>query len=188
MQATLGSMKSVAERYLQEKFHATASQPFSSCNALKLSAQERFALKTNEPGMDRVDRKTRSRNMAHIRNRNTGPELTVRSFLHARGYRYRLHGRKLPGKPDLVFAGRRKVLFVHGCFWHQHDGCHRAFRPKSRAQFWNAKLAANVRRDRDAVAALELDGWNVLTVWECELKRPAFLGDVVVPFLGPVSC
>lgn len=108
--------------------------------------------------------------MAKIRSKNTGPEMLVRRLVFAAGYRYRLHARKLPGKPDLVFAGRRKVIFVHGCFWHLHVACVQGARiPKSRVDFWTLKLEGNRRRDAANRAALAELGWEVLTLWECEL-------------------
>ena len=112
----------------------------------------------------------RSRNMAAIRSKNTRLEMTVRRGLHARGLRYSLHGRELPGKPDLVFPSRRTVLFVHGCFWHAHEGC-AAFRlPKTRPDQWAAKLYGNRSRDARVKADLEALGWRVQVVWECEIR------------------
>lgn len=107
--------------------------------------------------------------MAAIRGKDTRPEMTIRRGLHARGFRYRLHARNLPGKPDLVFPARRAVLFVHGCFWHGHD-CPMFRWPGSRVDFWRTKIAGNRARDRAAQQALEATGWRVLTVWECALK------------------
>lgn len=118
---------------------------------------------------DTVDAATRSRMMAAIRGKGTRPEMTIRRGLHARGFRYRLHARNLPGKPDLVFPARRAVLFVHGCFWHGHD-CPMFKWPGSRVDFWRAKIEGNRVRDRAAQEALEATGWRVLTVWECALK------------------
>lgn len=108
--------------------------------------------------------------MSRVRGRDTGPEVRLRKALHARGFRYKLHDKKLPGKPDLVFPGRRKVVLVHGCFWHMHGNCALARMPKSRVDFWSAKLHGN--RDRDAVKQAELRalGWDVMVVWECELR------------------
>lgn len=118
---------------------------------------------------DTVDAQTRSRIMSRVRGKDTQPEMVVRRLVFAAGYRYRLHGRNLPGRPDLVFPGRHKVIFVHGCFWHRHEGCALARLPKSRLDFWLPKLEANSRRDeRDRSALLEM-GWDVLIVWECEL-------------------
>lgn len=95
----------------------------------------------------------------------------MRGLLHSRGYWYRLHDKRLPGKPDLVFAGRRKLIFVHGCFWHRHDDCPLARKPKSRTDFWRPKLEANRARDQVNIARLEAMGWCVLVVWECELRN-----------------
>jgi DNA mismatch endonuclease (patch repair protein) len=107
--------------------------------------------------------------MSSIRGRNTAPELVVRHFLHSRGLRYRIHVTALPGKPDIVLRRLRTVVFVHGCFWHQHPGCRFAVLPKSNRAFWNAKLAGNQRRDRLTAARLRRAGWRVLTIWECAL-------------------
>ena len=110
--------------------------------------------------------------MSRIRSRDTTPELTVRSAVHKLGFRFRLHRRDLPGTPDLVFPGLRAVIFVHGCFWHHHPHCPRAFVPATRTKYWLAKFARSIERDADAAAALKAAGWKVLTVWKCELKRP----------------
>jgi DNA mismatch endonuclease (patch repair protein) len=108
--------------------------------------------------------------MAGIRSKNTKPELLLRRALHATGLRYRLHGSKLPGKPDVVFAKHHAVVFVHGCFWHRHRDCRFATTPATRPEFWAAKFSANVERDKRNVAALLENGWRVATVWECALK------------------
>lgn len=108
--------------------------------------------------------------MAGIKGKDTKPELMVRRFLHAHGYRYRLHQADLPGKPDIVLSRLRVCIFVHGCFWHRHFGCKYATSPKTRPDFWEAKFAANVARDQQSRAALEAAGWRVLTLWECELR------------------
>lgn len=120
---------------------------------------------------DVVDSATRSRMMSGIRGKNTKPELLVRKYLHARGLRFRLHVKSLPGRPDLVFSKYRAVVFVHGCFWHRHVGCKYATTPSSRVDFWTNKLSDNVTRDQYQFAALEGLGWRVFTVWECELKK-----------------
>jgi DNA mismatch endonuclease (patch repair protein) len=117
----------------------------------------------------------RSENMRRIRSRNTTPEVAVRSYLHAAGFRYRLHGRTLVGKPDIVFPGHRVAVFVHGCFWHQHKGCKDASTPKTHSDYWSPKLASNVARDARNLAALRSDGWSVMVIWECETKRPECL-------------
>jgi DNA mismatch endonuclease, patch repair protein len=110
----------------------------------------------------------RSALMARVRGKNTKPEVVVRSIVHGLGYRFRLHKAGLPGRPDLVFSGSRKVIFVHGCFWHRHPGCYLTTTPKTRASYWRQKFRQNKRRDYKAVEALEHSGWLVLVVWECE--------------------
>jgi DNA mismatch endonuclease (patch repair protein) len=117
----------------------------------------------------------RSAQMALIRGKNTKPEMRVRKALHAAGLRYRLHAKNLPGKPDLVFPGRRVAVFVNGCFFHQHPGCSRARLPKSRREFWEPKLRGNVQRDRRKQADLAVGGWTVLVIWECETERPEYI-------------
>jgi DNA mismatch endonuclease (patch repair protein) len=119
----------------------------------------------------------RSKQMALVRNKDTKPELRVRRFLHAAGLRYRLHDKRLPGKPDMVFPSRRVVVFVHGCFWHQHPDstCKLARLPKSRLDFWQPKLEGNAKRDRRNVTALEAAGWRVVIIWECHSRDVATL-------------
>lgn len=107
--------------------------------------------------------------MAGIRGKDTKPELLLRKGLHALGWRYRLHGRGLPGKPDMVFPGRRALVFANGCFWHGHD-CHLFRWPKSRQEFWRAKISGNIARDLRNREALLADGWRIAEVWECQLK------------------
>ena len=121
---------------------------------------------------DIVDKHTRSRMMAGIRGKDTQPELVLRRALHRAGFRFRLHGLKLPGKPDLVFARYRAVVFVHGCFWHLHD-CHLFKWPATREQFWRDKIEKNAARDKGQIAALQQQGWRVAVVWECALKGKA---------------
>jgi DNA mismatch endonuclease, patch repair protein len=120
--------------------------------------------------VDVVDRKTRSRMMSGIRGKDTKPELFLRSSVHKMGYRYVLGGRKLPGKPDLVFPSRRIVVFVHGCFWHRHR-CKYFKWPSSNYEFWRDKIEGNVRRDRRTEVALRKSGWKIIVIWECELKE-----------------
>ncbi len=122
--------------------------------------------------MDRIDPERRSANMSAIRSRDTKPEMIVRRLVHFMGYRYRLHRKDLPGKPDLVFAGRRKVIFVHGCFWHQHPDkeCKDARRPRSNQAYWQPKLEGNVQRDLTNQQKLRASGWDILVCWECEIK------------------
>ncbi|WP_162071038.1 very short patch repair endonuclease [Burkholderia sp. THE68] len=120
--------------------------------------------------IDVVDSATRSRMMSGIRGRDTKPEILLRSALHRRGYRFRLHVRELPGKPDIVFPGRRAVVFVHGCFWHGHD-CPLFKWPQTRPEFWKQKILRNRQNDEKAVAALQAAGWRVGIVWECSLRK-----------------
>jgi DNA mismatch endonuclease, patch repair protein len=122
--------------------------------------------------IDIVDKQTRSRMMSNIRGKNTSPEIKVRRFLHARGLRYRLHVKTLPGKPDLVFPKYHSVVFVHGCFWHRHRGCKYAYTPKSNQEFWNKKFEENILRDKKAIRTLKMDGWRVFVIWECEVNEP----------------
>jgi DNA mismatch endonuclease, patch repair protein len=112
----------------------------------------------------------RSANMAKVKGKNTSPEMLVRKTVHAMGYRYRLHARELPGTPDLVFPWRRKIIFVHGCFWHRHLYCKRASMPSTRKDYWQTKLSKNVARDAEVIAKLEASGWDVLVLWECALR------------------
>jgi len=120
---------------------------------------------------DVVDKATRSRMMAGIRGKDTRPEMTIRRGLHRSGFRFRLHDRGLAGKPDLVLPKWRAVIFVHGCFWHRHNGCRNASTPATRPEFWAAKFSSNVHRDRRAMDALQRAGWRVATVWECAIRR-----------------
>jgi DNA mismatch endonuclease (patch repair protein) len=136
---------------------------------------------------DVVDKATRSRMMAGIRGKNTKPELLVRKFLHACGLRFRLNVKDLPGKPDLVFSKYKVVVFVHGCFWHHHDGCKYATIPSSRTDFWVNKLSDNVVRDEYQTAALEGLGWRVLVVWECELRNEKKLETLYSKITGKIN-
>ena len=128
----------------------------------------------------------RSERMARVRNTDTKPEMIVRRLVHQLGYRYRLHVRSLPGIPDLVFRSRRKVVFVHGCFWHRHEGCALNRTPKSRLEFWVPKLAGNSNRDAANLAKLNDLGWDSLVIWECEIGDRDGLARKLATFLGPV--
>ena len=121
--------------------------------------------------------------MSRIGSKNTAPELIVRRILHRLGYRYRLHGKGLPGTPDIVFQRRKKAIFVHGCFWHAH-GCKIGRPPKTRLEYWLPKLEANVRRDSETLTMMATMGWDVLTVWQCQTREPERLEAVLVDFLG----
>ena len=124
--------------------------------------------------------------MARIRSKDMKPEIVVRKLVHALGYRFRLHRKDLPGKPDLVFGPKRKVIFVHGCFWHQHaeEECLDGRVPKSRLEYWGPKLRRNVERDVQSQRALEKSGWGVLVIWECETKEMDALRARLRNFLG----
>lgn len=117
--------------------------------------------------------------------KDTKPEMVVRRLAHGMGYRYRLHRKDLPGKPDLVFGPRRAVVQVYGCFWHQHEGCRHSHIPKTRREFWVPKLARNVERDRDNEAKLRAVGWRVLVLWECETRDGDAVATRIGAFLGP---
>lgn len=133
--------------------------------------------------VDRISPKKRSELMGRIRSKNTRPELLVRKIVFGLGYRYRLHARDLPGRPDLVFRAKKKVVFVHGCFWHRHLNCSIAHMPKSRIRFWKHKLEGNRQRDEKNKKALAKQGWAVLTIWECEMKNALELEKQLRDFL-----
>lgn len=114
---------------------------------------------------------TRSYNMSRIKGSDTRPEMLVRKFLFAHGYRYRLHLKDLPGKPDIVFRSRKTVIFIHGCFWHGHDGCRYFVVPKTRTDWWVNKIQQNKQRDIDNFTLLSAEGWKIITIFECELKK-----------------
>lgn len=131
---------------------------------------------------DHVSPAKRSQIMSRVRSKDTSPELLVRRLVFSLGYRYRLHDKKLPGKPDLVFASRKKVIFVHGCFWHFH-GCKKGMPPKSNLHYWMQKLLDNQTRDARAYQALNDAGWQYLVVWQCQLRRLEELPAVLSEFL-----
>jgi DNA mismatch endonuclease, patch repair protein len=120
---------------------------------------------------DRFTPNERSKIMSRVKGRDTEPERLVRRILHRMGYRFRLHRKDLPGSPDIVLPKHRKVVFVHGCFWHGHKGCPRSARPATNVDFWNRKIDGNIRRDRKALRNLRALGWKYLVVWQCETKR-----------------
>jgi DNA mismatch endonuclease (patch repair protein) len=112
----------------------------------------------------------RSYNMSQIKGKNTKPEMLVRKFLHANGYRYKLHDKSLPGKPDIVLPKHKTVIFVHGCFWHGHAHCKYYVVPKTRTEWWLTKLNGNITNDAKVIKALKKNGWKIITIWECKLK------------------
>ena len=132
---------------------------------------------------DTITPSRRSDNMRRIRAKHTHPEMVVRKLLYSLGYRYRLHAKDLPGKPDVVFRSKKQAIFIHGCFWHQHDQCRAGRLPASRPEYWVPKLGRNVERDRDHTEQLIGAGWDVLTVWECQLYDRERLESVLREFL-----
>lgn len=135
---------------------------------------------------DKLTSSQRSHCMSRIRGKNTKPEILVRKGLHARGFRFRLHNRKLPGSPDIVLPKYGVAILVNGCFWHGHKGCRYATRPKSNVEFWETKIARNKHRDEVTTAHLEALGWHVITVWECELRAGSQLEDRLDALAGEI--
>jgi DNA mismatch endonuclease, patch repair protein len=133
--------------------------------------------------MDIVDKKKRSEMMSRVRSCNTAPEVRARKILHCLGYRFLLHRKDLPGTPDIVLSAYNSVVFVHGCFWHRHEGCRDATTPRTRRRFWQKKFAENIARDRRNVVSLRKLGWRLLIIWECELRDEAKLIRKLVAFL-----
>lgn len=134
---------------------------------------------------DKLSKERRSENMRKIRSKDMKPEMAVRKLVHSLGYRYRLHGKNLHGKPDLVFASRKKVIFVNGCFWHQHtaDSCLISRLPKSNQDFWLPKLQRTQQRDKEHLTNLKKDGWEVLVIWECQIKDLNAVKKKIIKFL-----
>lgn len=135
--------------------------------------------------MDKLSPEMRSENMRRIRAKDTEPEMMVRRLIHGMGFRYRLHKRDLPGKPDIVFTKKKKAVFVHGCFWHRHDSvrCKISRMPKSNKSYWKNKLAHNKERDEKNLVELKKTGWKTLVVWECQAKKSPALGKKITEFL-----
>lgn len=133
--------------------------------------------------LDSLTPERRSAVMSRIRSKNTRPEMEVRRLAHSWGYRFRLHRRDLPGTPDLIFPRLRKAVLVHGCFWHHHSACQNAVMPKTRRDWWQAKLTANAVRDERNIALLRADGWDVLVIWECAVRSGSF-ASTLAQFLG----
>ena len=137
--------------------------------------------------VDSLNKEQRSRHMGLIRQANTSPEVAVRKLAHKLGYRFRIGGKGLPGRPDIVFPGRKAVIFVHGCFWHRHEGCRRTTAPKTNEEFWAAKFARNVERDHGPLKSLSSLGWRTLVIWECETMHREEVAGRLMAFLGPVG-
>jgi DNA mismatch endonuclease, patch repair protein len=133
---------------------------------------------------DRLTKARRSENMRRIRSKGMKPELAVRRLVYSLGYRFRLHSKSLPGKPDLVFTAKKKIIEVRGCFWHQHSGCIDSHIPKSRKDYWLPKLRGNVRRDQKNLRKLHRLGWKVRVIWECEIPALLVRSEPVRSFLG----
>ena len=129
--------------------------------------------------MDTLSKEKRSWNMSRIKSKDTVPEMALRSFLHRAGFRYRLHVKTLPGKPDIVLPKYKTVIEVRGCFWHRHPGCKEATTPSTHIEFWQKKFDGNVARDQKTEAELTALGWNYIAVWECELKHPDFADNLI---------
>ncbi len=134
--------------------------------------------------MDVYGKRKRSEIMARVKGRDTGPELLVRAIVHSLGYRFRLYRRDLPGNPDITLPKHRKVIFVHGCFWHGHKRCPRSARPSTNIAFWRKKLDSNIARDRRNIGQLRKDGWRVLVVWQCQTRKPETLKRALSKFLN----
>lgn len=133
--------------------------------------------------VDVLTKQQRSFNMSQIRDKNTKPEITVRSIVHRMGFRYSLHNKKLPGKPDLVLTRHKKIIFVHGCFWHMHHCRYGKVKPATNKKFWQNKRQGNVTRDRRNLKKLRNLGWKVLVIWECQIKKPEKLINKISNFL-----
>jgi DNA mismatch endonuclease, patch repair protein len=138
--------------------------------------------------MDCFSPSLRSKVMAKVRGRDTQPEMRVRKAAHALGLRFRLHRKELPGSPDIVFASRKTVVFVHGCFWHSHSGCKRASMPQTKQEFWSTKLSRNIKRDQTAISTLENAGWHVEVIWECETKNASALASRLAGIVCRLKC
>jgi len=134
---------------------------------------------------DHLSKRNRSLNMAAVKSTDTKPEILVRKCVHRLGFRFRLHDQRLPGKPDLVLPRLRKVIFVHGCFWHRHMQCKRASTPATREEFWQKKFSANVERDRRVLVELKNLGWDAMVVWQCQLADTEKLSQRLLSFLMP---
>jgi len=133
--------------------------------------------------MDNLSATQRSYCMSQIRSINTSPEILVRCLIHKMGYRFRLHRKELPGKPDIVLSKHKKIIFVHGCFWHKHKCKYGKVIPKTNAKYWQKKIQGNVQKDRNNICALKKLGWDVLVVWECQLKKPEMILNKITTFL-----
>ena len=137
--------------------------------------------------MGEINKSKRSYNMSKIKGKDTRPELIVRKILYKKGYRYRLHGTKVIGKPDIIFEKRKKIIFVHGCFWHRHENCKYSTFPKTNRAFWNKKFDDNIKRDDTVKKQLLEMGYNVMIIWECQTKDVSSLEAKMLEFIGPLK-
>lgn len=137
--------------------------------------------------MDVLSREKRSQIMASVKSSDTKPEMLVRRYLHAHGFRYGLHNRKLPGSPDIVLRKYKTVIFINGCFWHGHEGCKYYRLPKSNIEFWQTKIDRNRRRDIETIEALKTKGWRVITIWECELRSIAQRSETLIQLVKDIK-
>lgn len=137
--------------------------------------------------MDVLSREKRSQIMASVKSSDTKPEMLVRRYLHAHGFRYGLHNRKLPGSPDIVLRKYKTVIFINGCFWHGHEGCKYYRLPKSNIEFWQTKIERNRQRDVETIEALKAKGWRVITIWECELRNIAQRGETLIQLVKDIK-
>jgi DNA mismatch endonuclease, patch repair protein len=139
--------------------------------------------------MDKITTEKRRMNMQNIHSKNTNPEITVRRWIHKKGYRFRVNVSELPGKPDITFGGRKKVIFVHGCFWHSHmrKECIYNHIPQSRQEYWIPKLKKTIERDKENELRLKELGWKCLIIWECETKKIETLSEKIEQFIGPLK-
>ena len=178
-QRLLGRLSGKAHSRQQEDFASVIQAKRSSTNSLGSC----ISLDAGLTMADNVTPRVRSRTMAQIKSKGMKPEMKVRRLLHGLGYRYRLHRTDLPGRPDLVFSARRKVVFVNGCFWHCHSGCSMVRIPATNRNYWVEKLERNRTRDSRNIELLEEKGWAVTTVWECQLQDMASTAERLVAFL-----
>lgn len=137
--------------------------------------------------MDVLSREKRSQIMASVKSSDTKPEMLVRRYLHAHGFRYGLHNRKLPGSPDIVLRKYKTIIFINGCFWHGHEGCKYYRLPKSNLEFWQTKIERNRQRDIETIEALKAKGWRVITIWECELRNIAQRGETLIQLVKDIK-
>lgn len=158
-------------RYPKQRQHYDATQQFRHKQLVLKFGYRLTNYAFTLSCMDTLSPIERSARMSLIKGKNSRPEMKIRKLVYSLGYRYRLHVKTIPGSPDLVFRGKKKIIFVHGCFWHRHESCHLARVPKTRPEFWIPKLEKNRQRDAAILQKLSADGWKVLVIWECQIKH-----------------